>query len=354
MAILVACSGGDDQPASTTSAEPASAIATEAPPALGQGEYIEVICGRAVEASSIAFAAFLQASRGYEGASGDPIAEAAAVAEWALVSAQAWQAVGEWSRTITAPPALADFHAELDGILFTIVLDRAQLAVELQEADQSSDVWIEAQQAWALTLLEPLSFIPAGALIPAPVFREFVVQPCEPLVVARSEVAAASDTAPSLYAAQTCWLHGLGWEQQQLSFQDLARIPEQASTIEEFRLAISTFTRQEERTQILLGLGLQAIVPPEDLIDLHTALADNSTARLVATFAAEQAVAAAANADALDAVLDDLLAQFVSEAEALMRIRDAAPAEVRSALDAHAACGALDGRELAFYGALTG
>ncbi len=374
VATLVACTGGGN-PGTTTPAAanetagvtsvaeptaPPTAAARDPTPrepsaaAPGLDDYAAQVCTRTTDASDIAFARFLEAADDFAVARGDLAAEANSVADWALASAETWLAVADWSVTVEAPPALASFHAYLVDILSKMALDRARLAEEARETTDSSGAWILGQRAWAMTLLEPLPFIAASQSVRGPALAAFLVQPCEPLLISGSEVALSSDAGLSSYAAQTCWLHDLGWEQQQLNFQDLAGIPERAATLEDFRLGISEFTRQEERTQLLIGLGLQAIVPPRDLLGFHDQLSRNSTARLVAAFFGEEAVAAAPTAEGINAALNDLVFAFLAEAEALIAARDGAPRDLQSALAAHESCGALDGRELAFYQELTG
>jgi len=123
--------------------------------------------------------------------------------------------------------------------------------------------------------------------------------------------------------------------------------------VDELRLTASTYARQEQRTQLLIGLGMQQIAPPADLQSFHDAVFENSATRLVVVFNAEVAIEEAATADDVAAAANDLLSRFFALADALVTVRDEAPEALQEALASSVPCGALEGSELAFYEALT-
>jgi hypothetical protein len=344
LAILAACTGGGSDSADSTSV---------AARALGEREYAQLLCTQVEATSSEAFDAFAEAADAYEAAAGDTRAEAASVGDWGLASGEAWLALSLWAGTIEPPEELTEYHKLINVLFLDLGRERALLGLEVSAETDPDRVWILVQRAWALTLLEPLRLISANGMLPGSMLDEFASRPCGPLFVVEAGSRAAGASEQAIYAAQSCWLYQLAWDEEQLSFQDLALIPDRGSTLDEVRLPFSTFTRREQRTQLLMELGLQSIVPPDGLSQVHDALSLNAAARLGAAFGGEQAVDAALSEDDLNTALNALLVEFLDFAQALAAIRDAAPVEFLVALDARDDCGALDGREVAFYGELT-
>jgi len=317
-------------------------------------EYVIELCRRIPSASDASLDAFIEAIDGYAAASSS-FRAAAAVERWAILSADEWQAIADWSIRIAAPPSYGAYHAELQTLLATMARDRDELGSELLGASEPDVIWILAQRARALTLLEPLTFIAAAGELTGPQRRSFPLTRCKPVVL---------DTVPSLflpsgpelenYVQQTCWLHQLIWELHETNFRSLTALPDEASTLAEFRVGFTDFALGVESAQLLMGLGLRAIDPPSDLDRFHEELFLNSVARLDAAFASEDAFAAASTSGALNDAVNALVLDFRAEAEALIAVRDTASDDLQLAIVTHESCGALSGVELAFYQELTG
>ena len=364
---LVACTGDSDEsndptPITTVEASTGTASATVAPTSspteapretLTDSDFASQVCLRADDASTRALDAFVVAADRYQLVIGDSTAEAAALEVWATEASDAWLDAAEWAETIEPPPDHADFHRKLQAAFASLASERVLLAAELS-APGDADVWILAQRAWAMTLLEPLPFVGIRHLIPSASVPALFREACGPLSPPGGQVTLSPSTELVAYSAQLCWLHQLGWEQQQVNLQDLGVNSDPTLGLEPYRAATTTFTRQETRTQILLGLGLQAITAPPPDTEFHDELAVHSATRLLVSLVAEEAIENALTTDEMRGAINNLLLEFAVLAEDLISIRDGSTAELQTALASYEQCGALDGSELAFYEALTG
>ena len=367
--LLLACTGGggepsatavaDDQPASTAEAtatpvdEATPSVSPSAAP-LSRSGYAAALCERADRASMRSFDAFTAAADAFERAGGDAEGEAIAIAGWATESAGAWLEVAEWAATVEPPPVFADYHAAITEAAATTTLQRAELTDEIGAVTDPGEYWILVQRGWAAFQLEPLAFIP-GARAALVTEQSFLARDCGPLFESiGTTTVIAPNTALSEYAAQICWLYALIWERQQLNLRDLALGLDPDLDLEASVLAGSIYARQEQRIQLMAGLGLQAIVPPPEAASFHEAVFGNSADRLVAVFRAEVTLEDAIAGDEVDLALNGLLNDAFALAEELMLIRDAAAATIQEELVASEPCGALDGSEVAFYRALAG
>jgi hypothetical protein len=355
--VLVVVTGCSDDASEPAAIEAGVATGTPAGVArlAGVSDYAGLICSRASEAEASSMIAFFAAAEAYDAADGDGRSEAASVEGWALGSGRIWLDMADWSATIIPPDTLLGYHTELERIFEDMAVERGQLLQEVQEATGFEGVWGMVQRVWTMTLLEPLPFIAVEGLLSDSDQASFRAQgDCGPLFVTGPVSPATSRSDLHRYSTQVCWLFALGWEQQQQGFQELASQVGAARDLESYRDVAFTFTRQEQRTQLLLGLGLRAIEAPTDLAEFHDALLFNTVSRLQALLFAEEAALAATSEDEARESTNGLLFKFSTLADEVIALRDGASAEVRMALEGHGQCGALDGSELAFYESLTG